>query len=176
MVNEEHYSPLPPPGPGEVFDNTKTKRIRVTETGRPRSQHKGLVQLNVKVRGKTKTRFEAVYEVTKAAVPDLTKGEFFELMLTAFEAKASGVDMAKVAEAMQHEPVPPPKDKAAGRDRALVVFATPALSRALEKRSTTKGWTLSETVEHVCTMAKRAEGLAAELERPCGHCGKARRK
>jgi len=84
--------------------------------------------------------------------------------------------MTKVAEAMHQAPVPPAKDKAAGRDRALEEFVTSDLAKALSRRGSKNGWAVSETVEHACAMAKRAEGLAAELEKPCGHCGRPRRK
>ncbi len=179
MVSEDHVPgvPLPPPKRGDSFGNTETKLTRVNPaTGKPRNQHKNLVQLNVKVRGKIKARFEALYESAAAAKPGLTKGEFFELMLGAYEAKASGVDIGKVVEAMHEAPVPTTKDKAAGRDRPLEIFVNADLSKALARRSTKNGWTVSETIEHACTMAKKAEGLALELEKPCPQCGKQRRK
>jgi hypothetical protein len=180
MVSSDDHVPgvpLPPPRPGEGFGNVESRKIRVDAvTGKPKSQTKNLVQLNVKVRARTKSRFEADFEAAKAAQPSLTKGDFFDLLLAAYEAKSSGVDMAKVAEAMHQTLVPPAKDKAAGRDRALEVFVTADLAKAINRRSTKNGWTISETVEHACAMAKRAEGLAAELEKPCGHCGKSRKR
>ena len=177
MVNEENFAPLAPPMPGEGFGNIETKKIRVNAaTGRPKNQSKGLVQLNVKVRGRTKSRFEAVFDAAKSAQSDLTKGDFFDLMLAAYEAKSAGIDMTKIAEAMHQAPVPSAKDKAAGRERALEVFVTTDLAKALTRRGSKNGWTVSETVEHACAMAKKVEGLAAELEKPCGHCGKTRRK
>jgi hypothetical protein len=179
MVSEDHVPgvPLPPPRPGEGFGNVDSRKIRVDPvSGKPKSQTKNLVQLNVKVRGRTKSRFDAVYEAAKAAQPSLTKGDFFDLMLAAYEAKSAGVDMTKIAEAMHQAPVPPAKDKAAGRERALEVFVTADLAKALTRRGSKNGWTVSETVEHACAMAKKVEGLAAELEKPCGHCGKPRRK
>ena len=84
--------------------------------------------------------------------------------LGAYEAKAAGVDIGKVVEAMHEAPVPPAKDKTAGRDRAIEVFVTSDLFKALNRRNSKNGWTLSETVEHACAMAKKAETLAAELE------------
>jgi hypothetical protein len=56
------------------------------------------------------------------------------------------------------------------------VFVTVDLAKAINRRSSKNGWTTSETVEHACATAKRAEGLTAELEKPCGHCGKARKR
>ena len=162
MVSEENFTALPPPMPDENFGNTDTKKIRVNPaTGKPKSQTKGLVQLNTKVRGKTKSRFEAVFEAAKAAQPDLTKGDFFDLVLAAYEAQSAGIDMTKIAEAMHRAPVPPAKDKAAGRDRALEVFVTADLAKALTRRGSKDGWTVSETVEHACAMAKKVEGLSA---------------
>jgi hypothetical protein len=176
MVNEENYRSLEPPKPGEGFGNTETKEVRVNAiTGKPRTQSKGLVQLNVKVRGKTKARFEAVYAATRADAPDLTKGDFFDLMLAAFEAKSAGVNLGQMIEAMHQTPAPPAKDKAAGRERAIEVFVTSDLAKALKLRGSKNGWTVSETVEHACAMAKKVEGLSAELDKPCGHCGKSRK-
>ena len=84
----------------------------------------------------------------RSAAPDLTKGDFYDLMLAAFEAKSAGVDLSKVIEAMHQAPVPPARDKAAGRERALEVFVTSDLAKALNRRSSKNGWTVSETVEH----------------------------
>jgi hypothetical protein len=177
VVNEENYTPLDPPKRGESFGNTDTKFVRVNPvTGKPKNQTKNLVQLNVKVRGKVKPRFEALYESAAAAKPGLTKGEFFELMLGAYEAQAAGVDIGKVVQAMHEAPVPTAKDKSAGRDRPLEIFVNPDLSKALNRRSSKNGWTVSETIEHACTMAKKAEGLTLELDKPCGHCGKQRKR
>jgi hypothetical protein len=65
---------------------------------------------------------------------------------------------------------------AAGRERALEVFVTADLAKALNRRGSKNGWTVSERVEHACAMAKKVEGLAAELEKPCGYCGKQRKR
>ena len=181
MVNEENYRAMPPPMPGDSFGNMETQKVRVNpQSGKPKNQNKGLVQLNVKVKGKVKSRFEALYADTanKAAAGnvDITKGDFFEMLLVAFEGKAPNVDLAKLAETMGQAPVPPARDKAAGRDRAVELFVTGDLQKALNRRGSKNGWTISETVEHACAMAKRAEGLAVELKQPCGHCGKPRKR
>ena len=105
-----------------------------------------------------KTRFEDTFERAKAKAGDeLTKGEFFEMLLAAYEAKTSGVDLMRVAEIMQRDAVPPPKDREAGRTRVLTVFATEVLATALERRSVNQGWTVSETIEHACQVAQRTE-------------------
>ena len=134
------------------------------------------------VRSGSYRRIEGEHSLTKKASKtaagnvDITKGDFFEMLLVAFEGKAQNVDLAKLAETMGQAPVPPARDKAAGRDRAVELFVTGDLAKALNRRGSKHGWTISETVEHACAMAKRAEGLAAELEQPCGHCGKPRKR
>jgi hypothetical protein len=174
MVNEDNFSPLAPPMPGEGFGNVETKKIRVhAVTGKPKN-NKGLVQLNTKVKGKVRSRFELLYEAA-ASQADITKGDFVEMLLAKWE-KTPNADLTKFAETLAQTPVPPARDKAAGRDRAVELFVTGDLAKALNRRGTKHGWTISETVEHACAMAKRAEGLSAELEQPCGHCGKQRKR
>jgi hypothetical protein len=166
IKSESEFKPLPPPTAAETHGNLKTKLVRT-----PKKPLKGLVQCNSKVRPRTRERFEEAYDrarkVTADAGEDLTKGDFFELLLAAFEAQEKGgnlVDAAKLVGSPQQSD----QDRQAGRTEHLEVFATPDLARALKTRSKEKGWTISDTVEHAC-----AEAMALKRE-PCPHCGKPR--
>lgn len=166
MVSED-LSPLPPPTANETHDNIQVKRVKVTDARSKRPQ-KGLVQCNVKVRARARDRFEDAFDrARRTSNPDITKGEFFELVLAAFEAYEKKGGLVAAAEAIRKAPQPAPIDKAEGRTDYLEVFAVPPLAKLLKDRSVKMGWTLSATIEHACSVAKDAE-------KPCPQCGKQR--
>lgn len=140
----DDFTPLPPPKANETFGNLKTKRVR-TSDGRKKRPSKSLVQFNVKVRSRVRSQIEAEYGAAREQAPDLTKGEFMERMLAAYQ---SGGGTA---------PVPSAADRAAGRTEALTMFATPALASVLDGRSKARGWTLGATIENACVLAKETE-------------------
>ncbi len=53
--------------------------------GRERIGLDKLVQLNIKVTDEAKNRFEVAYEHARTVVSGLTKGDFYEVLLSAFE-------------------------------------------------------------------------------------------
>ena len=157
---------MPPPTAAETHGNLKTKVVR-TPKKRPQ---KGLVQCNNKVRPRTRERFEEAYgrtlKVSGGAGEDLTRGDFFELLLAAFEAQEKGENLVDAAKLVARSPRQSDQDRQAGRTEHLEVFATPDLARALKTRSKERDWTLSDTIENAC-----AEAMARKRE-PCPHCGK----
>ncbi len=153
MVKSDDYKPLAAPQPGDTFNTTQTRQTRVPGS-RPKRQIKGLKQFAVKVRPRTLARFKAAYEATEKAKPDLTRGDFLELIIADWEAQATGRDLNTAIESLRREAVPPPEDRAEGRDVPLAVFATPPLAKALIGRAKEKDWTLSATIEQACQIAK----------------------
>ncbi len=83
---ESDYKPLPPPTADETHLNLQTKVARVKVTSSKPSKG-GLVQCNVKVRPRARDRFEESYARAAQSKPDLTRGEFFEALLAAFDVK-----------------------------------------------------------------------------------------
>ena len=63
---------------------------------------------------------------------ELTKGDFFEMVLAAFEAAEAGTDLADAAKALARSPQPSAHDRRDDRTEFLEVFATPDLARALK--------------------------------------------
>jgi hypothetical protein len=167
---EADFRPLPPPTAGDTHGNLQTKRVRIAD-GRKRPPAKGLVQCNVKVRGRARDRFEQAFERAQKAAPEITKGDFFELVLAAFEAGESGTDLAKVAELARRVPTPPAVDRRDGRTEFIELFATHELARSLKARAKERNWTVSCAMENACAEAKDA---AHALREPCPHCGKPR--
>jgi hypothetical protein len=169
IKSEAEFSPLPPPTAAETHGNLKTKLVRARSAKRPQ---KDLVQCNVKVRRRTRDRFEAVFKrvlkTAAAAGGDLTKGDFFEMMVAAFEAQETGTSLVDAAKAVARTPQPSDQDREDERTEHVDVFATPDLARALKSRSKEKGWTIGATIENACAEAMHLKG------EPCPHCGKAR--
>ena len=168
MVKSEfEFRHMPPPTAAETHGNLKTKVVR-TPKKRPQ---KGLVQCNNKVQPRTRERFEEAYgrtlKVSGGAGEDLTRGDFFELLLAAFEAQEKGGNFSLMPRSWwQRPPRQSDQDRQAGRTEHLEVFATPDLARALKTRSKERDWTLSDTIENAC-----AEAMARKRE-PCPHCGR----
>jgi len=176
MVKTEDYKPLPAPQTGDTFNTTVTRLTRVAGSGSKR-QPKGLKQFAVKVRPRTKARFKAIYEAAAKTKPDLTRGDFLELIIAAWEAQATGRDLNTAIESLRREAVPPPEDRAEGRDVPLTVFATPPLAKALIGRAKEKDWTLSATIEQACHIAKEYSHMyESATETPPAPNGKARGK
>ena len=166
MVSDEPQ-PLPPPGPSDHFNNLQVKRVRVTD-GRSKRPEKNLVQHNVKIRARVRDQFEDAFQKARdAAGGDLTKGEFFELMFVAYQAKEGKASLTAAADIVRKSPIPQPEDKAEGRTVALEVFATPALAKGIKERARQTGWTISAVLENACAEAR-------EAGQPCPHCEKKR--
>lgn len=138
MASETELKVLPPPMQNETFGASK-KRHKVIKSGHAKRPVKGLVQFNVKVRARVRERFEEV-----VARSGITKGELLEqFILMALEGDT-----------------PSPADAAEGRTTRMVVHAVPALAEVLSARVATRHWTLSETIEHACAVARKVEGAA----------------
>ncbi len=174
MKAESDYKPLPPPTADETHLNLQTKVARVKVTSSKPSKG-GLVQCNVKVRPRARDRFEESYARAAQSKPDLTRGEFFEALLAAFDVKGptKAADIAKMTDTIRTPAQPPAADRVDGRTVFLEVFATPLLAKFLQERAQAKGWTLGGTIENACAEAKEAARLAQE---PCEHCKKPRTK
>jgi len=159
-VKAEDYTPLPPPQADDTFGTTKVRRKAISD-GRSKRQHKGLQQFNVKIRARSKSRFQSLYEAAQSKTPVLTRGDFFDLMLSAYEASATDRDLSKVVDSLLREAVPSAVDREAGRTVPLPIFASTDLAMAIKGRAKAKQWTLSATFEHVCAVAYEAQSTPA---------------
>jgi len=120
---------LAAPKPGETYGASKTRRRTVT-SGHAARPVKGLVQFNVKIRGRSRQKFEQFFD---ALNDGRTRGELLEAMIEAYA------------------------DIEAGRSEAMVVHFVPELADALQRRANRNGWTVSATVEHACAVAADVE-------------------
>lgn len=133
---------LPSPKPGDSFGNVSVRRKTITN-GHAKRETKGLTQFNVKVRARSRERFETFF----VSLDDgTTKGELLEKMIEAY-LRGSSTSSA-----------PAPKaDLAEGRTQAIPVYATHDLADAIEKRAKRHGWTVSGVIEHACAIAAECE-------------------
>ena len=143
----EELRKLAPPKRNETFRNT-AKRRRTVTTGHAERPIKGLVQFNTKVRQRVRDRFEALFAANS---PGMTKGEFLEAIIMAYEEAGQLQVPAHTESAL---PSPDPADRRDGRTRSVVLYATPEMIDALDRRAQRFAWTFRATVEHACATAQ----------------------